>query len=177
MGVLIDDLLQFSRVSRADLAKRPVSLDAIVKEAVEDVQSEVGSRQVEWRLSELGTVEADAGLLRRVIANLVGNAVKFSRDRDPAIIEVGRQDGTPPAYFVRDNGVGFDMAHATSIFGVFQRLHLQEEFEGTGAGLAIVERIVTRHGGRVWAEAEPDRGATIYFTLESSVGSEPETRD
>jgi light-regulated signal transduction histidine kinase (bacteriophytochrome) len=110
-------------------------------------------------------------MMRRVFANLVGNAVKFSRDRAPAVVEIGRtEDHEGEAegavtYFVRDNGVGFDMAHATHMFGVFQRLHLQEEFEGTGIGLAIVERVIERHGGRVWAESSPGQGATFFFTL------------
>jgi light-regulated signal transduction histidine kinase (bacteriophytochrome) len=170
MGSLIDDLLQFSRLTRVDLVTRPVSLDALVKEVIEDFQGATSNRAIEWRIGELGAAAADPGMLRRVFANLVGNAVKFSRDRNPAIIEIGRiehddDSGDGVMYFVRDNGVGFDMAHATQMFGVFQRLHLHEEFEGTGIGLAIVERVVQRHGGRVWAEASPDQGATFFFTL------------
>jgi light-regulated signal transduction histidine kinase (bacteriophytochrome) len=136
-----------------------------VSEVLEDVPAAV-DHAIEWHVGELGTAEADPGLLRRVFANLIGNAVKFSRDREPAVIEIGRTETAGDAtYFVRDNGVGFDMAHAGQMFGVFQRLHLQEEFEGTGIGLAIVERIVRRHEGRVWAEATPDQGATFFFTL------------
>lgn len=167
MGSLIDDLLQFSRLTRVDLARRPVSLDALVKEVIDDdFQSAATGRQIAWRIGQLGTVPADPAMLRHVLVNLIGNAVKFSRDRSPVIVEIGRTevDGET-TYFVRDNGVGFDMAHATHMFGVFQRLHLQEEFEGTGIGLAIVERIVHRHDGRVWAESAPDQGATFFFTL------------
>ena len=167
MGSLIDDLLQFSRLTRVDLVTRSVSLDALVKDVIdEDFPGGTSGREIQWQIGELGTVAADPAMLRHVLLNLIGNAVKFSRDRTPTIIEIGRTevDGEV-AYFVRDNGVGFDMAHAGHMFGVFQRLHLQEEFEGTGIGLAIVERIVHRHDGRVWAESAPGQGATFFFTL------------
>ncbi len=165
MGALIDDLLQFSRIARGEVARRPVALDVLVREAIDDL-GVAANGSVEWRIGDLGTAAGDAGLLRQVFANLLENALKFSRGRHPAVIEVGRTevDGET-AYFVRDNGVGFEVEDARQIFGMFQRLHLQEEFEGTGIGLAIVERIITRHGGRVWAEATPGEGATIYFTL------------
>jgi len=166
MGDLIDDLLQFSRVTRSEMTLRDTSLDAITEEAIDDIRTGDPDANIEWRLDSLGTVEVDAGLMRRVMANLLGNAVKFSRDRQPAIVHIGREERDGEcAYFVRDNGVGFDMAHAHAMFGVFQRLHLQEEFEGTGVGLAIVDRIVRRHGGRIWAEGSPDKGATFFFTL------------
>jgi light-regulated signal transduction histidine kinase (bacteriophytochrome) len=167
MGSLIDDLLQFSRLTRIDLVTRPMSLDVLVREIVEeDFQGAAGEGAVEWRIGELGTAAVDPAMLRRVLVNLISNAVKFSRERTPAIIEIGRTEADGDvAYYVRDNGVGFDMAHASHMFGVFQRLHLQEEFEGTGIGLAIVERIIHRHDGRVWAESAPGEGATFYFTL------------
>jgi signal transduction histidine kinase len=166
MGSLIDDLLEFSRLSRAPLSRTPVSLDALARDVVDELREQNPSRAIEWRLSELGTVYADRGLLRAVLVNLLSNAVKFSRDRSPAVIEMGRlQGGDDPTWFVRDNGAGFDMAHVDQIFGVFQRLHLQEEFEGTGIGLATVQRILERHGGRISAQGAPDSGATFFFTL------------
>src|SRR5262249_58747847 len=121
-------------------------------------------------IGELGIADADVAHLKQALANLLGNAVKFTRDRDPARIEVGcRQEaGNGRAYYVKDNGAGFDMEHARKLFGVFERLHSQDEYEGTGVGLAIVHRIVERHGGRIWAEAKPDEGATFYFTLQAA---------
>ena len=166
MGSLIDDLLQFSRIARGDLVRRPVALDPLVRQLIEDLDAAPGATPVDWRVGELGTASADPGLLRQVFANLLENARKFSRKRPDPVVEVGRleRDGET-VYFVRDNGVGFDAKDAAQIFGMFQRLHLQEDFEGTGIGLAIVERIVTRHGGRVWAESARGEGATLYFTL------------
>jgi light-regulated signal transduction histidine kinase (bacteriophytochrome) len=169
MGALIDDLLQFSRIARGELVRRPVALGPLVREIVDDLETEARGTEVEWRIGELGTASGDPGLLRQVFANLLQNASKFSRDQDKAVIEVGREDqGGEAVFFVRDNGVGFDMHDADHIFEMFQRLHRQEDFEGTGIGLAIVERIVARHGGRVWAEATPGRGATFFFTLSTT---------
>ncbi|MBZ5609307.1 MAG: PAS domain S-box protein [Acidobacteriia bacterium] len=167
MGNLIDDLLAFSRLNRQPLSKRPVDLAGIARQVIEDLDPERQGRRIEIQLEDLPHCEADPALLRQVLANLLSNAVKYTRCRDRARIEIGASG--PPrggaVYFVRDNGAGFDMRYADKLFGVFQRLHSAEEYEGTGVGLAIVHRIVTRHGGRVWAEAAPDKGATFYFTL------------
>jgi light-regulated signal transduction histidine kinase (bacteriophytochrome) len=167
MGHLIDDLLAFSRLSRQPLNKQPVAMDNLVRQALADLGTEQEGRHVEISMGELPPCQADPGLLRQVWINLLSNALKFTRQREMARIEIGCQtnaDGEP-VYFVKDNGTGFDMQYAGKLFGVFQRLHRAEEYEGTGVGLAIVQRIVHRHGGRVWAEAEPGQGATFYFTI------------
>ena len=166
MGYLIEDLLKFSRLSRQELAVRPVDLNALVREVVSELAPEMENRQVELRIDELPACQADPALLKQVLINLLSNALKYSRRRSPAIIQVGCQaiDGEP-VYFVKDNGVGFNMRYVDKIFVVFQRMHSADEYEGSGVGLAIVQRIIQRHGGRVWAEAEVDQGATFYFTL------------
>jgi PAS domain S-box-containing protein len=170
MGNLIDDLLVFSRMGRAELRQQTVDLAALVHEAVATLQSETNGRHITWKIAPLPQVQADAAMLRQVWVNLIANAVKYSRPRDPAVIEIGCAAETPVEYefFVRDNGVGFDMEYVDKLFGVFQRLHRAEEFEGTGIGLANVRRIVLRHGGRTWAEGKVDAGATFYFTLPKS---------
>jgi PAS domain S-box-containing protein len=168
MGTLIDDLLMFSRTARTEMRMVPVELGPLVAEAIKSLEMQVQGRRVEWRVGPLPAVRGDARLLRQVWANLLGNAVKYTRGRDPAVIEIAATVGdpdAPPVIYVRDNGVGFDMAHAAKLFGVFQRLHRADEFEGTGIGLAIVQRVVSRHGGRIWAHAEPGLGATFFFTL------------
>jgi PAS domain S-box-containing protein len=166
MGQLIDDLLAFSRLSRQPLLTQPVAPVDVVQQALADLRHEQAGRQVEIVIGELPTCQADPALLRQVYVNLLGNALKFTRGREPARIEIGcRETDGVRAYFVADNGTGFDMQYAHKLFGVFQRLHRAEEYEGTGVGLAIVQRIVQRHSGRAWAEAEPDRGATFYFTI------------
>jgi PAS domain S-box-containing protein len=167
MGVLIDDLLMFSRTSRTEMRMVPVELAAVVADSIRSLELQTQGRRIEWRVGPLPRVLGDASLLRQVLANLLGNAVKYTRGRDPAVIEIGAAcaPSAPPVIHVRDNGVGFDMAHAAKLFGVFQRLHRADEFEGTGIGLAIAQRIVSRHGGRVWAQAERERGATFFFTL------------
>ena len=166
MGRLIDDLLRFSRLGRQVVALKPVDTADLVRQCLDDLAAERAGRQVEIAVGELPPCWADPALLRQVWLNLLANALKFTRARDPARVEVGSstQDGET-VYFVRDNGVGFDMAYADKLFGVFQRLHRQEDYEGTGVGLALVQRILHRHGGRAWAEAEPGRGATFSFTL------------
>ena len=166
MGRLVDDLLSFSRFSRQALAKGRVDPAALVGEALDLLSGEQKGRNVKMTVGDLPPCQGDRALLKQVFINLLSNALKFTRLRDPAVIEVAssRKDGEN-VYFVRDNGAGFDMRYVGKLFGVFQRLHSSEAYEGTGVGLAIVQRIVHRHGGRVWAESEPDKGATFYFTL------------
>jgi signal transduction histidine kinase len=167
MGQLIDDLLQFSQVDRAEMRRVAVDLNAIVREAISGLEMDAAGRRIEWDVSLLPSVAGDAAMLRQVFCNLLGNAVKYTRQRDPAQIEVGclRAENGNGTFYVRDNGAGFDMKYADKLFGVFQRLHSAEDFEGTGIGLAIVRRIVARHGGHTWAEGERGKGATFYFSL------------
>ena len=166
MSQLVDDLLNLAHVSRQPLKYQPVPLDELVGTLVNEIKAEAGARQLEWRLHPLPKVQCDPGLMRQVFANLLSNASKYTRPRSPAVIEVGCQPKNgQTAIYVRDNGVGFDMKYVDKLFGVFQRLHRSEEFEGTGVGLAIVERVVRRHGGAVWAEGTVGKGATFYFTL------------
>ncbi len=171
MGVLIDDLLAFARLSRQPLHKQSVAPAELVRQVLEDLTSEREGRRVEIKVGDLPACQGDPQLLKQVLVNLVSNGLKYTRKRDVARIEIGAvaRSGNIPAYYVRDNGVGFDMRYAGKLFGVFQRLHGANEYPGTGVGLAIVQRIVHRHGGRVWAEAEVNRGATFYFMLTQSV--------
>jgi light-regulated signal transduction histidine kinase (bacteriophytochrome) len=177
MGLLVDDLLNLGRVGRHELRLQVTGLNSVVSEAVAELKSECEGRQVEWKVGSLPFVECDPALMKQVFQNLLSNAVKFTRPRSQALIEVGEEDqeGTP-VVFVRDNGVGFNLKYADKLFGVFQRLHRPEDFEGTGVGLATVQRIVQKHGGRIWAEAELDKGATFYFTLGGSEKGELKTR-
>ncbi|MGA7908700.1 MAG: ATP-binding protein, partial [Candidatus Sulfotelmatobacter sp.] len=166
MGQLVDELLNLARVGRQALVLQVTALGEVVRDVVTLLEDEAEGRQVEWRIGELPFVEYDPILIRQVFQNLVGNALKYSRRRSPAVIEIGKTEKQgQTVIFVRDNGVGFSMKYADKLFGVFQRLHRAEEFEGTGVGLATVHRIIQKHGGRVWAKAELDRGATFYFTL------------
>ncbi len=166
MSRLIDDLLQLSRTGRTELHESGVDMNRTLREALDSLDSELVERRIEWRLDELPTVRGDRAMLRLVWQNLLGNAVKYTRTRATAHIEVGfREEPGEISFFVRDDGVGFDMRYAHKLFGVFQRLHPASEFEGTGIGLATVRRIVTRHGGRTWAEATLGAGATIHFSL------------
>lgn len=166
MGTLIDDMLNLARLGRKELAAQLTALSSLVTEVLADLKPETEGRQVEWKVGSLPFVECDPPLMKQVFANLLSNALKFTRPRPQAVIEVGTQaqDGRS-TIFVRDNGVGFSMKYADKLFGVFQRLHRQEDFEGTGVGLATVQRIIQKHGGRVWAEAELNQGATFYFML------------
>jgi PAS domain S-box-containing protein len=167
MGTLIDDLLAFSRLSRAPLKKEEVNTAKQVRSVLEELDSQREGRNVEIRIGELPPCLGTPAMLGHVWSNLLANALKYSRQRDPAIIEIGcKAEEGEDVFFVRDNGAGFDMKYAHKLFGVFQRLHHAEEFEGTGVGLAIVQRIIHRHGGRIWVDAALDRGATFYFTLE-----------
>jgi light-regulated signal transduction histidine kinase (bacteriophytochrome) len=166
MGRLIDDLLAFSRVGRTQLARSPVDLNRLIQEAKQEVCADTNGRAVNWQVQDLPTVKADPALMRLVFVNLLSNALKYSAKRPQTEIEVGvmpERDDT--VVYVRDNGVGFDMQYAHKLFGVFQRLHSNNEFKGTGIGLANVRRIVQRHGGRTWAEGAINRGATFYVSL------------
>jgi PAS domain S-box-containing protein len=166
MGRLIDDLLTFSRTARAELNKIKLSLKDLVKTSITDLAPEINDRKVEWVIADLPDVLADPGLLRQVVLNLLSNALKYTRKRDLTRIEVGSQARRGEhVIFIRDNGVGFDPRYAHKLFGVFQRLHRAVDFEGTGIGLANVRRIISRHGGRTWAEGEVDKGATFFFSL------------
>jgi PAS domain S-box-containing protein len=166
MGLLVDDLLNLGRVGRQELRLQVTGLRSLVEEVISDLRADCENRNVEWKVGALPFADCDPGLLKQVFQNLLSNAVKFTRPRAAAVIEVGQQnEGTTSIVYVRDNGVGFSMRYAGKLFGVFQRLHRQEEFEGTGVGLATVQRIVQKHGGRVWAEAELDKGAAFFFTL------------
>jgi light-regulated signal transduction histidine kinase (bacteriophytochrome) len=166
MGQLIDDLLAFSRLSRQPLSKQPVVPAELVQQALHDLRAMQEERHIDWRIGALPPCQADPVLLKQVLVNLLSNALKFTSQRQVAVIEVGcREAEGEHVYFVKDNGVGFNMAYADKLFGVFQRLHRAEEYEGTGVGLAIVQRIIHRHGGRIWAEAVVNQGATFFFTL------------
>lgn len=168
MGTLIDDLLSFSRIGRTEMRQQCVDLGSLVEQCKRDLLQEMAGREVEWQIQPMPPVLADKALLKQVLANLVGNALKFTRTRPVARIEIGYVPGSENAaatFFVRDNGVGFNPQYIDKLFRVFQRLHSAKDFEGTGIGLANVKRIITRHGGRVWAEGSPDGGATFYFTL------------
>jgi light-regulated signal transduction histidine kinase (bacteriophytochrome) len=166
MGLAIQQLLAFSRLQRQALERIELNPADIVRQMWEDLAPERTGRHAELRLSALPSCQADPHLLAQVLVNLLGNALKFTRPRAIAIIEVGAQDhGGVNAYYVRDNGVGFDMRYVDKLFGVFQRLHRAEEFEGTGIGLATVRRILHRHGGRIWAVSAPNAGATFYISI------------
>ena len=167
MGTLIDDLLAFSRISRAEAHYSTVSLKQVVQDAIAEVRQDANERKIVWKIDSLPEWYGDRSMLRQAMVNLISNAVKFTRARSQAEIEIGCTDhqNDHVVLFVRDNGVGFDMKYSNKLFGVFQRLHPQEAFEGTGIGLATVQRIVQRHGGRVWAEGKVEGGATFYFSL------------
>ena len=168
MATLIDDLLALSRTGRAPLEVRTVQLGQLVEEVIIDLRPDVARRRIQWRVAQLPAVRGDPSLLRVVLQNLLDNAVKYTRLQPKAVVEVGtlRLDEGDTAIFVRDNGVGFDMRYVDRLFGVFQRLHRADEFEGTGIGLATARRVIHRHGGRIWGEGEPGRGACFYFTVD-----------
>jgi PAS domain S-box-containing protein len=167
MGKLIDDLLTFSRLNQLPLSKQTVDTGKLVRGVLEDLNSQRNGHQIEFRIADLPPCQADPALLKQVWVNLLSNALKYSGKRESALVEVGcALEKGRNVYFVRDNGTGFDMKYANKLFGVFQRLHRAEDFEGTGVGLAIVQRVIRRHGGRIWAQSVLDRGATFYFTLE-----------
>jgi len=166
MNILIDQLLEFSRLGREPLSKKTIDIDKLAREVIDEVSARLEGRSVNFAVGALPACDGDPGLIAEVFINLIDNAMQYPRDSDPSRIEIGYQEnGARSAYFVRDNGVGFDMRNADKLFGVFQRLHDAEDFEGTGVGLAIVHRIVARHGGTIWADAALDRGAMFSFTL------------
>jgi light-regulated signal transduction histidine kinase (bacteriophytochrome) len=174
MGDLIDDLLDFSRVGRAVLNKTSVQLDQLIQETLGDFEEETKDRIITWEISPLPTVCADRALLRLVLVNLISNALKFTSHRAEAKIQIGSAPGKngETVIFIRDNGAGFDPSYAHKLFGVFQRLHSNAEFEGTGIGLANVQRIIHRHGGSVWADGCVDAGATFYFSIPKQINGD-----
>jgi PAS domain S-box-containing protein len=175
MGELLEGLLKLSRLGKQELHVTTCSINSLIEETLKDMASDISDRQVDWRVGQLPSIRCDCTLIKQVFVNLISNALKFTRSRQLAVIEIGQlSTAADLTIFVRDNGVGFNMKYADKLFGVFQRLHKRDEFEGTGVGLSIVQRIVRRHGGRVWAEAETNHGATFYFTLPDSV-PQPDT--
>jgi two-component system sensor histidine kinase/response regulator len=176
MGQLIEDLLEFSRLGRQPILRQIVPLDRMVKRLVGDMKGREPGRQVELKVAALGECEGDPSLIEQVLVNLISNAFKFTRKRDVARIEIACEKvGDELIYRVSDNGAGFDMKYAAKLFGVFQRLHTVSEFEGTGVGLSIVKRIIERHGGRIWAQSEVDKGTTFFFTLPAEPPEAPST--
>jgi light-regulated signal transduction histidine kinase (bacteriophytochrome) len=169
MSQLIEDLLQFSRLTRSSLQCTEVDMHELFRSVFDELKSTSADRKIEFKLGPLPKVNGDGPMLRQVVVNLLSNAIKYTRGREPARIEVGSQvKGQEVVFFVRDNGVGFDMRYAPKLFHVFQRLHSDREFEGTGVGLAIVQRIIHRHQGRIWAEAELGKGSAFFFTLKTA---------
>jgi len=174
MGRLVDDLLSLSKIGRQQLSLQDTPLDSLLRQVIEDLAPECSGREVEWRIGDLFSAECDPGLMKQVFVNLLSNAVKYTRKRDHTVIQVGHtKHNDERVIFVRDNGVGFEMQYVGKLFGVFQRLHKARDFEGTGVGLAIVQRIIRKHGGRIWAEAELDQGATFSFTIGSPENNPP----
>jgi two-component system sensor kinase len=166
MGELIDDLLILSRVGRKEIETIEIDMGRLAGEVFAEVKAFIPEREIQVDIKPLPPVRGDSGLIHQVFFNLISNAVKFTRPGDKAIIEVGGcEDKKENVYYVKDNGIGFDMKYADKLFGAFQRLHSEKEFEGTGIGLAIVQRVINRHGGKVWAEGKLNEGATFYFTL------------
>jgi PAS domain S-box-containing protein len=178
MGLLVDELLNLARVGRHVLRPQPTRLNSIIAEVIAILQPDSEGRRIEWRIADLTEVECDPVLVKQVFQNLLANALKFTRPRARAVIEVShKEEDGQPVFMVRDNGVGFSMKYVDKLFGVFQRLHSTDEFEGTGIGLVTVQRIVRKHGGRVWAEGEVDKGAAFYFTLGVEKQTESKTKE
>jgi light-regulated signal transduction histidine kinase (bacteriophytochrome) len=182
MGLLVDDLLNLARVGRRELVLQVSGLRSIVDDLIEECSLECQGREIEWKIGPLPFVHCAPGLIKQVFQNLISNALKFTRPRALAVIEIGQVESEKtgedegPVLFVRDNGVGFSMKYADKLFGVFQRLHRVEDFEGTGVGLATVQRIIQKHGGCIWAEAALDEGATFYFTLGEEEAGQPKVK-
>jgi light-regulated signal transduction histidine kinase (bacteriophytochrome) len=177
MEMMVEALLKMALLRRRSLQLSHSELNPIVDEVIAMLQPECEGRDVEWRVANLPALDCDPILMAQVFQNLLGNALKYSRNRDHAVIEVDSitRPGKPAIIFVRDTGAGFNMKYADRLFGVFQRFHTDSEFEGTGVGLATVHRIIQKHGGMIWAESEPDHGATFYFALEMTeqIGTTP----
>jgi light-regulated signal transduction histidine kinase (bacteriophytochrome) len=177
MGLMVDALLKMAVLRQQSLQLHHSELNPIVDEVISMLQPDCNGRDVEWRIAKLPALDCDPILMTQVFQNLLGNALKYSRGRPKAVIEVGSitRPGKPPAIFVRDNGAGFNMKYAEKLFGVFQRFHSDAEFEGSGVGLATVYRIIQKHGAMIWAESEPDHGATFYFALQTTeqIGTTP----
>jgi signal transduction histidine kinase len=176
MSVLIDDLLKLSKVARGDLQFQEVNMDSLVAQVLLDLQPETQSRKIDWRIAPLPLLKCDFGLMKQALSNLLSNALKYTRPRSPAVIEIGCTtiDGQS-AFFVRDNGIGFDPKDAAKVFAPFQRLHNNEEFEGSGIGLATVHRIIQKMGGKIWADSAPGLGSAFYFTLSDRLGKQTKT--
>jgi PAS domain S-box-containing protein len=170
MGILIDDLLSFSRTGRTEMIKTSFNMNEVVDGALSQIRPTIPNRQVEWRVSSLPEVYGDSNLMRQVWVNLIDNAVKYTKTRKKTTIRIGYKDESNEiTFYIQDNGVGFDMNYSKKLFGVFQRLHTSDQFDGTGIGLANVRRIISRHGGRTWAEGKVDQGATFYFSIPKSI--------
>jgi len=174
MGQLIEDLLGLARVGRHELNTHQTDLSSLVAEVLREMKTDLQGRDIRWQVGELPLVDCDAGLMKAAFYNLLSNAIKYTRPRKTAVIEIGQtKNGGQTVLFIRDNGVGFDMKHIDKLFGVFERLHRRDDFEGTGVGLATVQRIIRKHGGRIWAEAELDKGATFYISLTTQESTDP----
>jgi light-regulated signal transduction histidine kinase (bacteriophytochrome) len=171
MGQLVDDVLTFCRMGRVELQKTTIHLHQLIPTVIGELEGEMAGRVIDWKIHPLPQVQGDAALLHQVFLNLIGNAIKYTRPRTPATIEIGSDTSHAMEHvvFVRDNGVGFDMQYVSKLFGVFQRLHTASEFEGTGVGLANVRRIISRHGGRTWAEGAVNQGATVYVSFPTAM--------
>lgn len=166
MGQLIDDILLLSRAGRQEMTISELDITSLAKNSYNEFNHDTEGRNIDFTVDNLPSTKGDRALLTQVLTNLIGNAIKFTREKENAHIEVGfKEDKDNNIYYVKDNGAGFDMKYYDKLFGLFQRLHSQEEFEGTGVGLSIVQRIISRHGGRVWGEGEVGKGATIYFSI------------
>lgn len=167
MATLLDDLLQFSRISRDEILKSEINMEVLVRDIIQKLKPETEGREIKWKIAPLELVRGDANMLRIVLLNLISNALKFTRTKKIAKIEIGcdTSNQNELVFFIRDNGVGFDMNYVNKLFGLFQRLHSADKFEGNGIGLANIRRIITRHGGRTWAEGKVDGGASFYFSL------------
>lgn len=166
MGHLIDDILLLSRASRQEMVLNEIDMAALARSVYNEFQTDLTDRDVEFIVGDIPNAYGDRAMLGQVFQNLIGNAIKFTRNKNPAVIEVGgEKEGKDIVYYVKDNGAGFDMKYINKLFGLFQRLHSPEEFEGTGVGLSIVQRVIRRHGGKVWGEGAVGQGASIYFTL------------
>jgi light-regulated signal transduction histidine kinase (bacteriophytochrome) len=166
MTRLIDGLLKMAQIGRTEPSRVATDLNLLLEEVLADLQPECEGRQIDWRIGDLSPVDCDPGLVRQIFVNLISNAVKYTRRREIAVIEVGQvEEMGASVIFIRDNGAGFDERYADKLFGVFQRLHRADDFEGTGVGLSIVQRIIKKHGGEIWAKGEVDKGATFSFAL------------